>query len=186
MAQVGRMALTLALAFVLVVILGSRLLQAQGLSADQRDRVLKDRAEFLEAAAIAINWFGDPRGLNAAGIEDYIAAERAERRAGVIKALMAADLSADGTVSAAEVARLAPTLTPSARGRLIALHTLADADADGIAGPDEMIRLSQAEALRLVDDDRAETLRVLLLFDVDGDGWVLLDEVRTAIAGLAV
>lgn len=186
MAQVGRMALTLALAFVLVVILGSRLLQAQGLSADQRDRVLKDRAEFLEAAAIAINWFGDPRGLNAAAIEDYIAAEWAERRAGVIKALMAADLSADGTVSAAEVARLAPTLTPSARGRLIALHTLADADADGIAGPDEMIRFSQAEALRLVDDDRAETLRVLLLFDVDGDGWVLLDEVRTAIAGLAV
>lgn len=186
MAQAGRMALTLALAFVLVVVLGARLLQAQGLSADQRDRVLKDRAEFVEAAAIAINWFGDPRGLNAAAIEDYIAAERAERRAGVIKALMAADLSADGTVSTAEVARLAPTLTPTARGRLIALHALADTDADGIAGPEEMIRLAQAEALRLVDDDRAESLRLLLVFDADGDGWVLLDEVRTAIAGLAV
>ncbi|MGQ0611312.1 MAG: hypothetical protein ACT4N9_09450 [Paracoccaceae bacterium] len=180
------MALTLALVFALVVVLGVRLLHAQGLSADQRDRVLRDRAEFVEAAAIAINWFGDPRGLNAAAIEDYIAAERAERRAGVIRALMAADLSADGTVSAAEVARLAPTLTPTARGRLIALHAAADADADGIAGPGEMAALARAEALRLVSDDRAETLRVLLLFDTDGDGWVLLDEVRAAIAGLAV
>lgn len=186
MAQVGRVALTLALVFALVVVLGVRLLHAQGLSDDQRDRVLKDRAEFVEAAAIAINWFGDPRGLNGAAIEDYIAAERAERRAGVIRALMAADLSADGSVSAAEVARLAPTLTPTARGRLIALHALADTDADGSAGPAEMTALARAEALRLVDDDRAETLRVLLLFDTDGDGWVLLDEVRKAIAGLAV
>lgn len=186
MAQVGRVALTLALVFALVVVLGVRLLHAQGLSADQRDRVLKDRAEFVEAAAIAINWFGDPRGLNGAAIEDYIAAERAERRAGVIRALMAADLSADGSVSAAEVARLAPTLTPTARGRLIALHALADTDADGSAGPAEMTALARAEALRLVNDDRAETLRILLLFDTDGDGWVLLDEVRKAIAGLAV
>lgn len=185
MAQMARMTLTLTLAVVLMLVLGARLLQAEGWSAEVRARVLKDQAEFVEAAATAIHWFGDARGLNPAAIEDYIAAERAQRRASVVAGLMAADLNADGAVSAQEVARLAPALAPQTRGRLIASHALADTGRDGSVDAAEMTLHSGAEALRLVSEKRAEVLHILMLFDLDGDGWVLLDEVRSAVADLA-
>lgn len=159
---------------------------AQGLTDEGRARIAEDRGAFLDAASTAIAWFGDARGLNAAAIDDFIAAERAERRAGVTQVLMAADLSADGAVTAAEVARIAPGLSPSARGKLIARQAQADSNGDGTVSPPELQSFARSEALRLVPEKRAEDLRLLLLFDQNGDGWLAFDEVRRGIADIAV
>lgn len=158
---------------------------ADGLTPDARQRISDDKGAFLEAAATALNWFGDSRGLNAAAIDDFIAAERAARRADVMQVLLAADLNADGAVSAAEVARLAPGLSPHARGRLIARQAQADRDGDATVDSAELQGFARFEAIRLVPDKRAEDLRLILLFDADGDGWVSFAEVKTAVAGIA-
>lgn len=170
---------------VLGMILAAHGVAAQGLTDEMRARIADDRGAFLDAASTAIAWFGDDRGLNAAGIDDFIAAERAERRAAVIQMLMAADLTADGALARAEVARVAPSLSPSARGKLIARHDQADLNGDGTVSGTEMTRFAAFEALRLVPDQRAEDLRLMLLFDQDGDGWVSYAEVKRAIADIS-
>lgn len=158
---------------------------AQGLTDEMRARIAEDRGAFLDAASTAIAWFGDDRGLNAAGIDDFIAAERAERRSGVMQMLLAADLSADGALSRAEVARVAPSLSPTARGKLIVRQDQADLNGDGMVSAPEMTRFAANEALRLVPDKRAENLRLMLLFDDNGDGWVSYPEVKRAIADIS-
>ncbi len=158
---------------------------AQGLTDEMRARIARDRGAFLDAASTAIAWFGDDRGLNAAGIDDFIADERAERRAGVMQMLLAADLSADGALGRDEVARIAPSLSPTARGKLIARHDQADLNGDGTVSGAEMTGFAAAEAQRLVPDKRAEDLRLMLLFDQDGDGWVSFAEVKRAIAEIS-
>ena len=158
---------------------------AQGLTDAQRARIAEDRGMFLDAASTAIAWFGDARGLNGAAVDDYIAAERAARRADVVALIMAADLSADGAVSAAEVARVVPSMTAHARGKLIARHDMADVDASGVVTAAEVSRFAMGEALRLVPDKRASDLRLLLVFDADDDGWVTFAEVKKGIADIS-
>ena len=170
---------------VLFLLLLAGLARAEGLTAEARQRIAADRVDFLDAAATAIAWFGDPRGLDAAAIDDFIAAKRAARRADVYGLLLAADLSADGWVSQAEVARLAPGLSPQRRGRLIARAAAADGDGDGRTSPAELAAFAAAEALRLVPDKDRDDLRLMLLFDADGDGWVSFAEVQTGIADIA-
>lgn len=166
--------------FIWMVLLASGL-AAQDLSDKDRARLLKDRRSFLEAAATATEWFGDPRGLNAQAVEDYVAACRASRRADAMVLILQADLSGDGLVTRAEVARLAPALSPGTRGRLIAGFDAGDADGDGRLTAAELTGFAQAEALRLFPDDRARDLRLILLFDTDGDGWVRYDEVAAKL-----
>jgi hypothetical protein len=160
-------------------------LQAQDLSAADRARLVKDPTAFLEVAATATHWFGDPRGLNAQGVEDYVAAARAGKRADAMAALLRADLSGDGTVTLDEVARLAPSLSPGPRGKLIAAEDRADADHDGKVTPAELTRFAQGEALRLFPDQKAHDLRLILLFDVNADGWVSFDEVVQKLKDMA-
>ena len=157
---------------------------AQVLTAQQQDRLFTDPAAFLEAAATATHWFGDPRGLNAQGVLDFVAAMRAGRRADVTALLLQADLSDDGIVSQDEVLRLAPALTPSARGKLIARAGLADGDSDGAVSPAELQAYARDEALRLFPDQKAQDLQMVLLFDTDGDTWVAYDEVVQALKDL--
>jgi Ca2+-binding EF-hand superfamily protein len=139
---------------------------------------------FLDEAATAIARFGDPRGMDRAAIADFIAAERAGRRADVFDMLLSADLSGDGIISATEVVRVLPSLTPSARGRLTARHDLADADGDCAVSGDELTRFAQSEALRLVPEKREEDLRALMIFDGNKDGWVSYDEAKEGIADI--
>ena len=154
---------------------------AQDLTAQQQDRLSADPAAFLEAAATATHWFGDPRGLNAQAVQDYVAAMRAGRRADVVALLLQADLSDDGIVSQDEVMRLAPALSPSARGKLIARAGLADGDRDGAVTALELQAYARAEALRLVPEKKARDLQMILLFDRNGDTWVAYDEVVQAL-----
>lgn len=158
---------------------------AQDLTVQQRDRLLGDPTAFLEAAATATHWFGDPRGLDAAAVRDYVAAMRANRRADASQFLLQADLSDDGAVTQDEVLRLAPGLTPSARGKLIARAGLADVDGDGTVSPVEIQAHARAEALRLFPEKNAQDLQMILLFDRDDDGWVRYDEVVQAMKDLA-
>jgi len=58
--------------------------RAEDLTGEQQQRLLKDPSAFLEAAATATHWFDDPRGLNAQGVQDFVAAMRASRRADVV------------------------------------------------------------------------------------------------------
>jgi hypothetical protein len=157
---------------------------AQELTTRQQDRLEDDPAAFLEAAATATHWFGDPRGLDAAAVRDYVAAMRASRRADVTALLLQADLSDDGAVTMDEVQRLAPGLTPSARGKLIARAGLADADGEGTVSPAELQAYARAEALRLFPDQKAQDLQLILLFDNDDDGWVRYEEVVEALKDL--
>lgn len=160
-------------------------LPAQDLSAEDRARLVKDRVAFLEAAATATHWFGDPRGLNAQGVDDYVAAARADRRATALAGVLRADLSGDGTVTLDEVARLAPGLAPAARGKLFAAAGRADADHDDRITPAELTAFAGAEALRLFPDQRAHDLRLILLFDANADGWVSYDEVVQKLKEIA-
>lgn len=157
---------------------------AQDLTAAQQQRLQKDPAVFLDAAATATHWFGDPRGLNADAVRDFVAAMRAGRRADVTALLLQADLSDDGVITQTEVMRLAPGLSPTARGKLIARAGLADADGDGAVSAAEVQAYARAEALRLFPDHKVQDLKVILLFDRDGDGWVSYDEVVQALKGL--
>lgn len=88
-------------------------------------------------------------------------------------------------LEAAEVARLSPSLSPHARGRLIARQAQAHVNGNGTVDAAELQGFARFEALRLVPDKRAEDLRLILLFDADGDGWVSFAEVKTAVAGIA-
>lgn len=158
---------------------------AQDISAADKARLLKDRVGFLEAAAMATHWFGDRRGLNAQAVEDFVAAQRAARRADVMGLVLQADLSGDGIVTRDEVLRLAPGLPPGLRGRLIAGTDLADSDRDGAVSAEEIRRYAQGEAVRLFPDRKARDLRLILLFDGNGDGWVSYDEVVQKLKDLA-
>ncbi len=158
---------------------------AQALSPQDKERLLKDREGFLEAAATATHWFGDPRGLNAQAVEDYVAAARAGRRADVLALLAQADLSDDGVVTLAEVERLAPGLSPTLRGKLIAAAGQADIDHDASLSAVEQLTYARAEALRLFPDQKARDLRLMLLFDGNGDGWVTYEEVVQKLKDLA-
>jgi len=158
---------------------------AEGLPEAARQRIAENKTAFLEAAATAINWFDDARGIDAAAIDDFIASERAARRADVYGLLLSADLTADSAISGDEVVRIAPSLSPRLRGRLIARAAAADGNGDGTVDAAELELFAEAEALRLVPDKDREDLRLILLFDSDGDGWVSFAEVKAGLAGIA-
>jgi hypothetical protein len=159
--------------------------QAQGISDETRAQIAKTPQSFLDKASMAIAFFGDARGLNQSAVEDIIAAERAIRRADVLQLLLSADLSADGAVSDAEVARIAPSLSANARGKLFARHATADADGDGLATGAELQDYAAAEAMRLVPPKRQADLLLLLIFDTNADGWVTFAEIQKAVADIA-
>lgn len=157
---------------------------AEDLTAQQQQRLLQHPAAFLESAATATHWFDDPRGLNAQGVQDFVAAMRASRRADVVAMLLKADLSGDGIITENEVMRLSPGLSPTVRGKLIARAGLADGNGDGAISPEELQAYAQDEALRLFPDQKAQDLNLILLFDSDGNGWVTYEELVKALKDL--
>ena len=180
-----RSGLVLAAIFALAGAAPAQDLTVPDLTTQEQQRLLKAPATFLEAAASATHWFGDPRGLNAQGVQDFVAAMRAGRRADVMALLLRADLSDDGIISRDEVMRLAPGLSAAARGKLIARAGLADADGDGAVSGGEVQAYARSEALRLVPDRQVQDLNLILRLDRDGDAWVTYDEVVQGLKALA-
>ncbi|MES2667606.1 MAG: hypothetical protein V4712_16055 [Pseudomonadota bacterium] len=159
--------------------------QAQTVPEALARRIKANPERFVDGAATLIFGFGGPDGLDAAGVERFIALERAGARASVLRRLLAADLDGDGAVAADEMQVAAGAASASQRGRMLGLLAGADADGDGAASGAEITDFAAAEALEAFDELRAQMARSVLGFDGNADGRVTLPEVRRAVDRLA-
>ena len=139
---------------------------------------------FLANAATLIYGYGTGGGIDAAGIDGFIAAERARIRARDMMQYLAADLNNDGDISKGEVAALALAMQASKRGRLQRGFDLADADANGIMSAAELRGFAEGTAMNQMSAKDADALKALLQFDADGNGVVAMDEVVAGVSTL--
>jgi hypothetical protein len=151
----------------------------------KRLKALKASPEgFLEDAAEVIYAAGQGGRIDAAGLETFIALRRAEVRARRIGFFLAADLDNDGAISRNEAGLFAASLNARRRGGIQWGFDLADADMDGSLTMAELRIYAETEALQEVDEIDAAGLRSLMLFDLNNDGVVAMDEVVTAVSAL--
>jgi EF hand len=136
---------------------------------------------FLTDAADMILGFGRDGGINRAGIEDFIAMDRAKARAGVMGQLMAGDLDGDGAASAAEVTVLVGTLAADRRGRAALGFAAADTDGDGAVTAAEMTAEVAMAGANAVSPAKVAALLAMMTLDLDKDGTLTLDEAREAV-----
>ena len=128
--------------------------------------------------------FGTNGGIDLAGIDGFIAAERARFRAREMARYLAADMDNDGNISRAEMALLADAAPAGRRGRLQRGFDQADGDANGVMTVAELRGYAQTLAMAQVSDADADDLRGLMLFDDDGDGIVAMEEVAAGVSAL--
>ncbi len=139
---------------------------------------------FLANAASLIYGYGTAGGIDAAGVDGFIAAERARIRARDMTQYLAADLNNDGNISRDEVALLAAATQASKRGRLQRGFDSADGNADAVLSMAELRGFAQGTAMAQMSDTDADALKTLLQFDADGNGIVAMDEVATGVSTL--
>lgn len=159
-------------------------LGAQGLSEAVLKAVKADPAPFLDLAADLIHGFGGAGGIDRAGVDRFVAMERAEARASALRRLAVADLDFDGAVTSDEMAVLAAAASAKARGRLWAMQEAADGDGDGTVSATETAEFARSEAMRSFDAKDEALARSVLSFDANADGLVSLEEVKAAVAAL--
>lgn len=136
---------------------------------------------FLEDAAGLIYGFGDKGAIDAAGIDAFVAFERARLRAREMARYLVADLNNDGDIDRVELAQLADAAAAGKRGRLQRGFDQADSDVNGVLTAVELRRYAQGVALADMTDADADALRGLLLFDLDGNGFVAMEEVAAGV-----
>lgn len=160
-------------------------LAAQGFEetlGDEITAILKERPDaFRRAAQEVIAGYGRDGRIDLAGIERMVAIRRAALRATQSRRLLLADLDNDGTISRAEVGAVLPALSASQRPRLLELHRRADTDGNGGVDPAELRAFAQGYAESGFDEAKAAIYRRVMLADMDGDGWVMLDEVARVV-----
>ncbi len=132
---------------------------------------------FIEEAAELIVGFGADAGLNLAGIDRYIALERARTRAREVAQLMRADLDNNQVISRAEVEALIATQSATSRGRILLGFRGADTDKNDTVSTAELRSFAQSRALARLSVEDAAILRAFMGFDLDHDRYVTLDEV---------
>lgn len=137
---------------------------------------------FLRNAARLIHGYGTADGIDAAGIEGYIALTRARVRARAITPLLAADLNGDGKIGRDEMLAVAATLAARARGNLRIDFDLGDKNSDGLLPLDELRAFGQAKAIADLTEEETQRLMGLLVFDSDGNGWTTMPEVEAGVA----
>ncbi|WP_415920047.1 hypothetical protein [Tateyamaria sp. SN6-1] len=137
---------------------------------------------FVQEAAGLILGYGSVRGLSADDIETAIAAERARLRAREMRRLLEADLNDDLAVTRAELDVLLSAASATMRGRLLVWHRAADVDRDGTASWGELRAHANAVARAGMSAEATAVMRAMIGFDLDGDGFVMLDEVLEAMA----
>lgn len=139
---------------------------------------------FLDDAATMIYAFGTDGRINAAGLEAYVMLRRSEARVRSMALFLTADFNNDGAISRDEAQLYAGTLAARRRGDLQWGFVLADADADGSVSMDELRNYAYGVAMKVMDESDAAGVRSLILFDLDGDGMVAIDEVVKAVGSL--
>lgn len=139
---------------------------------------------FLEDAAEVIYASGTDGQIDAAGLEAFIAVRRAEVRARAIGFFLAADMDNDGAISGDEATLYAGTLPSRRRGDLRWGFDLADKDADKSLTMAELRVHAEDVAVKVMDETAAAGVRSLILFDLDRNGAVAMDEVVTAVSSL--
>jgi hypothetical protein len=163
------------------------MLVAQGALAedDPLAEAMARNPDRFEAKAIdLIAGFGDADGLRPAGIETYIALERAGARAANLRRFLAMDLDADGTVSRDELAVSQHAASAAGRGRMERQFAAADADGSGTVDGAEMAASGAAAASADLSEAEADLLRALMRLDADKDGALTVAEVSAAVARL--
>lgn len=158
---------------------------AQALPEPVLKRLSADPGPFLDLAADLIHGFGTADGIDRAGVDRFVALERAEARASALRRLQLADLDFDGSVTAAEMQVLADAAAAKSRGRLWALMESADGDSNRVVSVAELAVYGQVQALLGFSAMEEAVARSILTFDSDANGRVTLEEVKTAVAALA-
>jgi hypothetical protein len=143
-------------------------------------RMQRDMGDVASDAMTLILGYGTGGGIDRAGIETWLAVERAVARAQVMRRIVEADLNADGTVAAAEIAVIAGAAEAGVRGRIMQNHALADTDGDGAVSAAEAMARAEAFAMERVNEADAARAIALMGLDMDGDGWLTLAEVDEA------
>lgn len=143
---------------------------------------------FVEDAADLIYGFGEAGALGPEGLDRFIAIARAQVRAREMRRLLLADLDDDGRVSRDEIGSLIAAEAATSRGRLELAFRAADradgAPPDGWVDLGEMRAYASAVAEDEIDAGDARLIRSILLFDLDGDGAVTLDEIIDGVDAL--
>jgi Ca2+-binding EF-hand superfamily protein len=190
MAMRGMAMLALTLAFFLALMLSVGPGAAQdarvgALPPDVPEKTVKRMRDapdaFLIDAFDMILGYGEGEGIDAAGIDRFIAVDRADARAKMTAYLMAADLNADGTVDSAEIAVLVQARAARQRGRLMQDFNAADKDGDGTVTGAEIVGAAAAAAGDAVSPAKAAALRAMMTLDLDKDRVLTVDEVIKAV-----
>lgn len=140
----------------------------------------------MAAAGDLIHGYGAGGGIDRQGILQAVALDRAAARARAALPLIAADLDADGQVTATEMGIVAASADAAYRGRLMRAQAQADGDGDGTVTRAETFAFAEAEGLRRVDAADEARLMAYLTLDLDGNGTLTLPEVEEAAARAGV
>lgn len=157
-------------------------------SPDLPDTLLKtikaDPAGYLDSVSGLIAAYGAADGITVEQVDGSVALLRAKARALAMTGLLTADLDGDGSVTREEVLVTEAAADARARARLEKSFVHADANGDATVSADELADTGAMAAISALSPARMAQIKVLMGFDVDGDGKVTLAEVRSSLAGL--
>lgn len=143
-------------------------------------RMQRDMGDVADDAMTLILGYGRDGAIDREGIATWLDVERAVARAVVMRRFIEADLDADGTVAAAEIAVIMGAAEAGIRGRIMQGHKAADADGDGAVTTVEAAARAAAFAQEEVSEADAARAMALMGLDLNGDGRLTLAEVEEA------
>ncbi len=156
---------------------------AQDLSEAALQRLRSDPAPFLDLAAQVIASQGEAGVVGLAGVDRFVAVERAMARAAAMR-LQMADGDLDGLVTEAELTARLAALAQAQNSRAWAQFQAADGDGNGVLSAAELSEFGHAQAFTAFSEMDEALVRMVLSFDGDGDGLVSLGEVQAGVSAL--
>lgn len=132
---------------------------------------------FMEQMAGLILGYGGAEGLNGTGIANYLAVNKAYIRAREMRRFLVADLNNDAQVTLDEMNILIQTENARSRGRLLVGFYKADTDGNDTVSMGEVRSFAEARASGAITQNDASLLEALVTLDLNGDGYVSLDEI---------